>query len=449
MQKPERSVNPSKLLHLFDKCTGIFVELFDSKLLLPAMTALIFYTVLFAQRKFPGRWMEFTALGMVLVGIVALAARMPGVPVRLRWHPLMAGLWFALHGWMLLAGCFNPDWLPDATALLLAYPFLFAVISAREDGSTFRAITRGAVFAVLPFLLWSLIKAPLVIDLEVGYSGVFYNQNLMAMCAGLMSVCALLLAYADWQQGRRKHALAYGAICALGALFILLSASRSAAVGYLGAVLVLGGCIALRHTRHVGRVVAALCCLTLIAGSALGYITWQKVRHNAEEDHKWSIFINETTDLGPDPNAPDPSERVYTLADFSSMRTTLWRFALQNLTWNGHQQSYIKEWVEHRGELHNRNAHNAFVQVAYNYGWPAGILFLLYVGFSAWRAWRYYWLRRRAEAMAIVPLLFTTLFILQGIFESIYTPFTPVCCVYLLVQGVLWRQSLSTPEERA
>jgi len=355
----------------------------------------------------------------------------------------MAALWFALHLCMLVAGFFNENWLPEATALLLAYPFLFAIISARDDTSTLYAITRGVVLAAMPFLLWSFATVPFTLSLSAGYAGVFYNQNGFAMCAGLMSVCALLLCYADWQQGRRVLAAVYGLVSLIGAGAVLLSASRSVAIAYLGVLLVLAGCLLLRRARRSWLVITGMLCVCIAASGVLGYITWQRVYRNAERDYYWSEFINETTDLGRDPHAPHPDERVFTLDDLSSMRLSLWRSALSNLTWNGHQQNFIVEWMNvNNYQLLPRNAHNTFVQVAYNYGWPAGLLFALYVAFSAYRAWVYYWRRRRTQVMAIAPLLIATLFILQGLFESIYSPFSPVCCAYLLTQGVLWRKSL-------
>jgi len=424
----------------------VFVDLFDPRLLLPAVTALFAYAVLFAQRKFPGRWMEYIALGLVLVAFVALTARTPGFVYRVRWHRGMAALWFALHACMLVSGFFSKDWLPESTALLLAYPFLFAIVSARDDTSTLYAVTRGVVLATMPFLIWSFLSVPLVFNLSLGYAGVFYNANGLAMCSGLMSVCALLLCYADWQQGRRKLAAFYAVISVTGALAVLFSASRSTAVAYVGVVLVLTSCVLLRRARRAWLVIAGMLCVSIAATGAMGYVTWQKIYRYAQEDWDASQHVNETTDLGLDPRVPPPEERVFTLDDVSSMRVSLWRSALTNLTWNGHQKGYIAEWTERYGTLRERNAHNMFVQVAYNNGWPAGLLFALYVAFSAYRAWLYYWRRRRVQVMAIAPLLITTLFILQGMFESIYSVFSPVCCAYLLAQGVLWRKSLDLEE---
>lgn len=444
-----REVNPSWLLRLFDKCSGILVDVFDPRLLLPFVALLIGYTVFFAQRKFPGRWMEFVGLGMVLVGLVALTARTPGFLGRIRWHRGMAVLWFALHACMLVAGFFNEDWLPDTMALLLAYPFLFAVLSARDDTSTFFAITRGAVAAVLPFVAWSLITRPLTFA-PPGYYGIFYNPNSLAMCADLMSICALLLAYAHFRQGHRLRALLYTVISVVGSIVIAATLARSSWATFIGVLLVLFGCIFLHRSQHVGRVVAIMACVTLIAGGALGYATYVKVRELAKEDEASIEHFNQ---FGPDDlKAPlEPAdERAFSLSDLSSMRTSIWRYALTNLTWNGHPQSIIVEWQQAIGFYDlNRNAHNSFIQVAYNYGWPAGILFALYVCLSAYRAWIYYWRRRRTEVMAIAPLLITTFFVIESLFESVYTPFSVAGCAYLLMQGVLWRKDLSGKEPAA
>lgn len=75
--KKKDGVDSSGLLRLYDRCVGVFAELFDTRLLTPMVTALLFYTVLFTQRKFPMRWMYFVLFGMVLVLIVSFTARTP------------------------------------------------------------------------------------------------------------------------------------------------------------------------------------------------------------------------------------------------------------------------------------------------------------------------------------------------------------------------------------
>ena len=85
------------------------------------------------------------------------------------------------------------------------------------------------------------------------------------------------------------------------------------------------------------------------------------------------------------------------------------------------------------------NAHNAFLGVTYNNGFIAGILLCAYTVLAFIRAFRYYWLHRKTSPYAATPLAFCTIFILVGMFESVYAPFSIIGCVYFLVQAPLWR----------
>ncbi len=163
----KQGIDGTGMLNLYDRVTGIFNEIFDSRLLTVAIFALIGYCSLFTQRKFPMRWMIFVLFGMILLAFVTLTARTPGQKTRVRFHKGMAGLWFALHGMMVVSGLFYQDWLPESVSLLICYPIVFSVFASRDDNSTFRSILRGAVFAVLPFLAWSSVSVPLSFAYQV------------------------------------------------------------------------------------------------------------------------------------------------------------------------------------------------------------------------------------------------------------------------------------------
>ena len=175
----KQGIDGTKMLNLYDRMTGIFNEIFDSRLLTVSLFALIGYCVLFTQRKFPMRWMVFVLFGMILLAFVTLTAR-SGVKARVHFHKGMAGLWFALHGMMVVSGLFYQDWLPESVPLVLCYPVVCSVLASRDDESTFRAILRGCVFAVLPFLIWSYVTVPVTIGYP-GYKGVFYDANCLSM----------------------------------------------------------------------------------------------------------------------------------------------------------------------------------------------------------------------------------------------------------------------------
>ena len=282
----------TKVLNLYDKVTGIFNEIFDSRLLTASLFALIGYCVLFTQRKFPMRWMIFVLFGMILLAFVTLTAR-SGVKARVHFHKGMAGLWFALHGMMVVSGLFYQDWLSESVPLLLCYPVVFSVLASRDDESTFRSILRGCVFAVLPFLVVSYLTVPVTIGYP-GYKGVFYDANCLSMCCIVMTAAALLLSYASFKEKKKKSAIAYGACAALAAVSLLLSLSRSGLLALVGVVAILTVAIIAGSAKRPGRLLALLAVFVLVFGLLGAKVTMDKIYESYEEDYALAVYNHET-----------------------------------------------------------------------------------------------------------------------------------------------------------
>ena len=430
----------TKLLNLYDKVTGIFNEIFDSRLLTVSLFALVGYCVLFTQRKFPMRWMIFVLFGMILLAFVTLTAR-SGVKARVHFHKGMVGLWFALHGMMVVSGLFYQDWLSESVPLLLCYPVVFSVLASRDDESTFRSILRGVVFAVLPFLVVSFLTQPLVIGYP-GYKGVFYDANCLSMCCIIMTAAAMLLSYASFKEKKKKSMIAYGACAALAAACLVLSLSRSGLLALVGVVAILTVAIIAGSAKRPGRLLAMLAIFVLAFGMLGAKVTLDKVYEAYEEDYALAVYNHET--YGNPITVLKPEERKISMDDLTSDRWGIWMAILDNLTWNGHETSVVREWValDGAGERHF-NAHNAFFGVTYNNGFIAGLLLVAYTALAVVRSAQYYWIHRKTSAYAATPLAFCAVFILVGLFESVYAPFSAIGCTYLLVQAPLWRADLS------
>ena len=430
----------TKVLNLYDRVTGIFNEIFDSRLLTASLFALIGYCVLFTQRKFPMRWMIFVLFGMILLAFVTLTAR-SGVKARVHFHKGMAGLWFALHGMMVVSGLFYQDWLSESVPLLLCYPVVFSVLASRDDESTFRSILRGCVFAVLPFLVVSYLTVPVTIGYP-GYKGVFYDANCLSMCCIVMTAAALLLSYASFKEKKKKSAIAYGACAALAAVSLVLSLSRSGLLALVGVVAILTVAIIAGSAKRPGRLLALLAVFVLVFGLLGAKVTMDKIYESYEEDYALAVYNHET--YGNPITVPKPEERKVSMDDLTSDRWGIWMAILDNLTWNGHETSVVREWVamDGAGDRHF-NAHNAFFGVTYNNGWIAGVLLVVYTALAVVRSAQYYWIHRKTSAYAATPLAFCAVFILVGLFESVYAPFSVIGCTYLLVQAPLWRADLN------
>ena len=436
----KQGIDGTKVLNFYDKVTGIFNEIFDSRLLTASLFALIGYCVLFTQRKFPMRWMIFVLFGMILLAFVTLTAR-SGVKARVRFHRGMAGLWFALHGMMVVSGLFYQDWLSESVPLLLCYPVVFSVLSSRDDQSTFRSILRGVVFAVLPFVIWSYLTVPVTIGYP-GYKGVFYDANCLSMSCIIMATAAALLAYASFTEKKMKSAAAYGACALLAAVSLALTLSRSGLLALAGVAAILVVALIAGNAKKPGRLLAILAAFVLVVGVAGVNITMDKIYEAYEEDYALAVYNYET--YGSPITVPKPEERKLSMDDLTSDRWGIWMAILDNLTWNGHETSVVKEWVamDGAGDRHF-NAHNAFFGVTYNNGFIAGLLLLCYTALAVVRSVQYYWIHRKASPYAATPLAFCAVFILVGMFESVYAPFSAIGCTYLLVQAPLWRADLS------
>ena len=284
----KQGIDGTGMLNLYDRVTGIFNEIFDSRLLTVAIFALIGYCSLFTQRKFPMRWMIFVLFGMILLAFVTLTARTPGQKTRVRFHKGMAGLWFALHGMMVVSGLFYQDWLPESVSLLICYPIVFSVFASRDDNSTFRSILRGAVFAVLPFLAWSSVSVPLSFAYP-GYKGVFYDANCLSMCCIVMATAALLLAYASFTEKKRKAALAYLLLGVWAAVMLLATLSRSGLLAFAGVAAILVAAIIAGTAKHPKRLLAVLGVFIALCGAAGVKITEDKMYEAAVEDYNLAV----------------------------------------------------------------------------------------------------------------------------------------------------------------
>ena len=431
-----RGLDSSVVLRAYDKVTGIFNEIFDSRLLTAAFFALIGYCTLFMQRKFPMRWMIFVLFGMILLGFVTMTARSGAKGVRL--SGAMVGLWTATHGMMVVSGLFYRDWLSESVPLLLVYPVVFSVLASREDESTFRSILRGAVFAVLPFVLWSYFAVPVTFGYP-GYRGVFYDANTLSMSCNVMAAAAAVLCYASVKEKRVKSAAFFGACALLAAATVVLTLSRSGLLALAGVMTVLALALIAGEAKHPVRLLAVLLCALLALGGVGAYVTIDKMNQAAREDYEMEVAgagVNgwELSDVVP------LEERGITLDDLTSDRWSIWTTIMDNLTWNGHQSSVVEEWVAKDGSGARRfNAHNAFMGVTYNTGFIAGALMVCYTLLACVRAAQYYWKHRKDSAYAATPLAFCAVFVLVGMFESVYAPCSVIGCTYLLVQAPLWR----------
>ena len=166
----KQGIDGTGMLNLYDRVTGIFNEIFDSRLLTAAIFALIGYCSLFTQRKFPMRWMIFVLFGMILLAFVlGFPANEIVLPILLMGY-LQEGSLTACAGLGELQTVFTANGWTARTALgmvllcLMHFPCGTTVLTIRRETGSLRwtavgfllPLGMGAVLCILANFLMGL-----------------------------------------------------------------------------------------------------------------------------------------------------------------------------------------------------------------------------------------------------------------------------------------------------
>ena len=123
--------------------------------------------------------------------------------------------------------------------------------------------------------------------------------------------------------------------------------------------------------------------------------------------------------------------------EYSSGRFTIYKMAIENIGLDGNEDSglYLENGV------YINHVHNIFLQIAYDHGILAGILFLVFYGFSGIRAIFYYREQQKMEEgnslNALLPVIVIAAFGIVGMVEWVGRPFVPISFFFWMVLPIL------------
>ncbi len=132
--------------------------------------------------------------------------------------------------------------------------------------------------------------------------------------------------------------------------------------------------------------------------------------------------------------------------DLSNGRVELWKRYLQQLRLNGHDEM----GVELLGGQIAVHAHNVYLQAAYDFGIPGGILFLGFTVLTLAGTWIYYVKNRAWNLYGFVPFLTASGFMITGLVEWIFqfcNPYT--LALFLMIAPVLFQEPEDAVEKSA
>lgn len=427
------------------------------------------------------RFLYFFAISCVFLGLMILGGM--GTEVKpVRFNRFLSICWFGVGVMMLQSGIRNNiDYLPEAMLLLVAYPVLYICWSNGDRQRIFRlllALCRisGWIFALGSFLLAQIIPAR--------YAGIFTNTNMAAYTlAVIFAGITMHILYTPFSWKQAPDILLLGIIVALN----YYTNSRTGTLSILLVTVASLGMYALTHkwkdTVKCVPKLAACAAASLICASSLVFVFQLRMylplpyldlttgtlyylpppdQGNTPPDSTTPGDTADPTQPLDSTQPPDPTQPTFfdthefddlndiktdhsnkTLDQYSTGRLSIWKAYASNLNLLGHASTepiYVDMLYKNI-----RSTHMTILQVAYDSGIIAGVLYLLLnlgtgIG-GIWFAWNH-----RKEPYALVPLMFTLVFGVLSVLGSCGVSFWyPTTFFYYLV---LFPIITSLPEQK-
>jgi len=151
-----------------------------------------------------------------------------------------------------------------------------------------------------------------------------------------------------------------------------------------------------------------------------------ELQANVEESDMIEETV-ETTDAQNTDSAPELEEQEV-VSDYSNGRLDIYRTYLANLKMTGHPQMGITQ-----GDETIMHAHNTYIQTAYDFGIPMGILMMIVCLVTFIRSCMLAYHQGSKDKYTCLPMLIVVAFGVAAVFELVYLPSIPLGIAFLLM----------------
>ncbi len=379
---------------------------------------------------------------------------------------------FAVLAVMMIVLRGKSDWqiLFSIEALLL-----FLMVSNSEYKEDYlRDVANGMILTFLWFLVMTLLHRPF----NRGYRrhpGFMVSEA----AAGLfLLACFAAILSRTWDEYRKdshfRHMWFYYLLLALSGAFAVLTLGRTTMVAMI-AVLVIVLIVALLHRKvrklyvlRFGMIVVCSVLLSLpglysllrmvpaLTNKPYYYLTeyWDEplIVHLIQEDAPLDyteyvtlerelseVFSRVDQTFSNQTNTEQSSEEMQEEQspsfDSSNGRIDIWKAYLASMNWFGHDTMVLE--TEDNYYFH---AHNIILQQIYDYGWPVGLLFVVWGIWMFLRSVRLY-LRSECDAVGTsFPLVSVVALAIAGMFELVFSGIMTLTVLVLLIQPIILLQ---------
>lgn len=411
------------------------------------LAGLAIFGIFFARetRLLDSGYVVVYALSCLCLGLMILFSLKKGLkPVKFR--PAPAICWFAVGGLMLLSGLTqNTDYIAEAALLLVAYPVCYIVWQNTGPGKLFHSICRIVRWSFVLYVVICLVFYPME---NVRYRGLFENLNGAAAYLSLVCVCSLVDCL-----GQRKFTAALAArmlLLATALSLLFYTSSRTGILSFFVAAAVYLVWYALSNRKELGlyffrNLATAALSFVLLFNTAI-YVFQLPVLIESMEQVSQGPSSSQTgqkPQQKPQVDLIDPGESLDKINDrfdtegldaneISSGRLHIWEGYLQKLNLMGHPDSGTVVPEGSKKEFHS--AHMTVLQIAYENGAVAGVLYLAFNLIAGIYAICYA-LRNAKSPYGALPLMITVTYAVYSLLASTVTSFLYITTfVYYLVQ---------------
>ena len=375
-------------------------------------------------------------LGCALLLLLILFS-LDRVPKKVKWNKwimypmLISGIWMMAISFVHPVG---DGYRAFALMLIIAYPCLFFVWNNRGDyDNLFTPLSRAvALIGVLYFASCFALAANGDMTILNGRcEGQLHDANLFSMIGATAACGALYLLVKDrlstW--GFIFYSIALGT----GLAITLMGQSRiSAMVCFINILIAL-----FFYIRYSEKSKCVVVLLKIICVIFFVFNMWMlsslciDVQKSAEPQVNAVATTVETEQETTTPPAEETQsttvfERFFvdknaTLDTYTAGRYHIWKGYAQflNLTGNDFSKS---DWNA-LTLMTVKHAHNNFLEMAYRFGVPLGIIFLLIEVFACIKALQYLFLNRQKMIVLLFPIMFTVMFLFESMFDIATLPF--------------------------
>lgn len=367
---------------------------------------------------------------LIMAAIILFSIDREIKPVKV--NPIIVGLWGMIAVFQLIGGIVTSvEYLPMGCVWLIGFPILFLVWNNRKDYEVlFKGIYKGCLYSAMFCMVCSMIFIPIN---SSGYAGVFRGINAISTHASAIFGIILLKILTT----KLKNVYVDFVVGCMLMSFAFFSHSRSIALIVIGVVIV---------ALFVSIVILKVQIKDILKKSAiliLGSIltTFLVFQINSvstqifKQDSSQKANMESVMD-GYVSRMEGKDKAGQGIDNYSSGRIGIWKEAISKFKVFGNpSRDHIV--TERNGDVKN-NTHNQFIQVFYNNGIIAGILFCVMVIISFVIVFKRCF-KEKNKYLYVQVLLIQVSYIGLCMFESIDLPFLyELSFIYLLSYVVLF-----------